>query len=307
MTKRIVIADDDRDLTRVLAQRCRRLGLQVETAADGFEAGFDIFLTWDNRDTPDLIILDVNMPVDDGLSICEELLREPSLALVPVIILTGRSDKATIRRCEELGAYYVFKAGDVWGQLKPIVCELLDIRPDADMGEKPAERKARATKPARITPPVSAPSESHRILWIDDDRDLLEAMKIRLEAHGFAVIPAYTGLQGFLTAIKERPDLIISDYVMPDGYGSYVVRRLKEHYVTSGIPVIVVTGRDVLFRVSDHKDPAMERQFQRIGAECLLSKPIDFDLLLGELRSRLRNPAELRDAMAMAPVGVDGN
>lgn len=300
MKKRVVIADDDRDLVRALARRCRQLGLVVETAADGFEAGFEIFLTWENTNTPDLIILDVNMPVDDGLSICEELLREPSLALLPVIILTGRNDKATIRRCEELGAHYVYKSGDVWEALKPIICELLNLQPETEACPEPAK-----AAPARLKEAGSASrrrtkrraveaggTQKRTILWIDDDRDFLIAMQMRLKPHGFDVLPAETGLQGFLTALKERPDLIITDYVMPEGYGSYVVRRLKEHHLTRLIPVFVVTGRDLQYRVTDRKDPAMERQFRRIGAEGVFTKPVDVQNLMKQIRKRVNMPDE---------------
>src|SRR6185436_9730471 len=105
MKNRIVIADDDKELVKVLARRCRGLGLTVDEATDGFEAAFGLFIAGEPRALPRLAILDVNMPVDDGLSVCEELRREQQLAEMPVIVLTGRKDRGTIQRCQELGAH----------------------------------------------------------------------------------------------------------------------------------------------------------------------------------------------------------
>ncbi|MEX0702373.1 MAG: response regulator [Planctomycetales bacterium] len=121
------MADDDRELVHILRRRCQELGLQVTAANDGFHAACDMFLAGDEGDRFDLIILDVNMPADDGLSLCEEMLREPSLWDVPVIVLTGRTDSGTIRRCEELGASYVLKSGNFWPELEGLIRELLEL------------------------------------------------------------------------------------------------------------------------------------------------------------------------------------
>lgn len=130
MPQRVLIADDDRSLVRVLARRCRDLGLQVETAIDGFHAACTLFLAAEESETEragyDLIILDVAMPDEDGLSIREEMLRESSLRDVPVIVLTGRTDSGTVRRCEELGTWYVPKAGNFWPELEQLIRELLE-------------------------------------------------------------------------------------------------------------------------------------------------------------------------------------
>ncbi len=120
----ILIADDDCDLVKVLSLRCRQLGADVIVAYDAMTA-----LKLIHRERPDLICLDVNMPAGNGLSVCEMIGADESLASIPVIMLTGRADEETIRRCHTLCVYYVLKSQDVWQRMEPIVRELLDLEP----------------------------------------------------------------------------------------------------------------------------------------------------------------------------------
>jgi len=125
MTKKnVLIADDDPQLVDVLAIRVSRLGLEVRTARDAVTA-----LNKVQERVPDLIILDVNMPAGNGLSACEMLATDPRSNKIPVIILTGRQDPETIRRCHDMLAYYVLKCPDVWRRIEPLIYELVDIDP----------------------------------------------------------------------------------------------------------------------------------------------------------------------------------
>lgn len=124
--KYVLIADDDALLVQALKVRCTHLGLKVRTATDGMTA-----LSLIHDEVPDLVFLDIHMPAADGLEVCRKLARGKEVVPIPVIMLTGRTDEPTRRRCEELGAYYVLKAPDAWKQLKPIVTKLLGLQPAA--------------------------------------------------------------------------------------------------------------------------------------------------------------------------------
>ena len=69
--------------------------------------------------------LDVNLPGGNGLSLCEMLCTDDRMADIPKIILTGRSDPDTIRRCHSMCAYYVEKSSDVWERMGPLLIEVL--------------------------------------------------------------------------------------------------------------------------------------------------------------------------------------
>jgi len=118
--KSILIADDDEDIVASLSRRCTNMGLKVATALTAFDALMSI-----RTSLPDVVCLDVNMPAGDGLSICQMLMSDQDSLNLPVIILTGKKDAATVRRCHELKAHYVVKGGDVWGELEPLLREIL--------------------------------------------------------------------------------------------------------------------------------------------------------------------------------------
>jgi DNA-binding response OmpR family regulator len=119
--KSIFIADDDTQLVRALSLRCQTMGLQVRQAYDSVTA-----LSQIHAQLPDFICLDVNLPGGNGLSLCEMLCSDDRTARIPKIILTGRSDPDTIRRCHTMCAYYVEKSPQVWDRVGPLLCELLN-------------------------------------------------------------------------------------------------------------------------------------------------------------------------------------
>jgi two-component system phosphate regulon response regulator PhoB len=83
----------------------------------------------------------------------------------------------------------------------------------------------------------------HRILIVEDERDINDLIGFNLQRAGYEVIKAYDGLEGTELALRERPDLILLDLMIPgrDGYG--VFRELRRDSRTSNTPVIMLTAR----------------------------------------------------------------
>jgi two-component system phosphate regulon response regulator PhoB len=83
----------------------------------------------------------------------------------------------------------------------------------------------------------------HRILIVEDERDINDLIGFNLQRAGYEVIKAYDGLEGTELALRERPDLILLDLMLPgrDGYG--VFRELRRDSRTSNTPVIMLTAR----------------------------------------------------------------
>ncbi len=93
---KVLIVDDDRTLAEVIAFTFKREGYEIILAEDGEAA----YKRWQD-DAPDLIILDVNLPKEDGFSVCKRI-REQSD--IPIILLTVRSDEEDILGGFHLGA-----------------------------------------------------------------------------------------------------------------------------------------------------------------------------------------------------------
>lgn len=85
MSKRIVIADDEAHILRVMSMKLTNAGYEVLTAVDGEEA-----LELCAREKPDLLITDYQMPVMSGLELCKQLRSDEQTRNIPAIMLTAR-------------------------------------------------------------------------------------------------------------------------------------------------------------------------------------------------------------------------
>jgi CheY-like chemotaxis protein len=97
--KCILIADDEESMRKVLAQRLAFWGYTVISAKDGQEA---VELAKTRR--PDLILLDIMMPVLDGLEACRQLKTTPETQRIPVVFVTAKASKDVPVRARQVGA-----------------------------------------------------------------------------------------------------------------------------------------------------------------------------------------------------------
>jgi len=117
-----------------------------------------------------------------------------------------------------------------------------------------------------------------KIMIVDDDPDLRQALRLRLRANKYETVNAVDGYSAIAMAYKERPDLIILDLGLPAGDGFVVLDRLQKDDKLSAIPVIVLTARD---------PQANERRVLRAGAAAFFQKPADNAELLDVIRASL--------------------
>ena len=81
-----------------------------------------------------------------------------------------------------------------------------------------------------------------RILVVDDDPDLVEAISMILKSKHYEVIVAYGGVEGLEKTKTEKPDLIVLDVMMPDKDGYTVCKELKADPLLCEIPVLLLTA-----------------------------------------------------------------
>jgi len=282
----VLIADDEPDFILLLSRLCEKLGLRVLTASDGLDVIMSVL-----RDSPDLLILDINMPGGDGLSVAEKLLHDPKIRPVPVIFCSGRADPETLARCQKLGGHYVTKGADLWPALQSMISSVLGI------GHAKPPASAAPAAAAAVRWQSETPAKLAKILFVDDDEDLLRIVQIRLRACGIEVMTASSAMQGLWTAMKEPPQAIVTDYRMPEGSGEYLIGRLRAVPALSAIPVIVLTAASGGFK----RDHALERRFLgEYGVSAFLSKPLKFDELLEALARHIEFDATVwRKASAL--------
>jgi DNA-binding response OmpR family regulator len=96
---RILVVDDDPSVRRLLSVQIGLAGHEVHIAEDGAAALVEI-----ERETPDVVVLDVMMPVLDGWQVLEHLRAQPAYANLPVLLLTAKDRREDAERSYELGA-----------------------------------------------------------------------------------------------------------------------------------------------------------------------------------------------------------
>lgn len=118
-----------------------------------------------------------------------------------------------------------------------------------------------------------------RILVVDDDHQLLRALRINLKARGYEPILARDGSSALALASRFPPDLVIVDLGLPDIDGVQVVEGIRGW---STVPIIVLSAR--------HEEQAKVRALD-VGADDYVTKPFGMDELLARIRAALRRSA----------------
>jgi two-component system alkaline phosphatase synthesis response regulator PhoP len=131
-----------------------------------------------------------------------------------------------------------------------------------------------------------------RILIIEDERDIVRGLELNLKAEGYEVLAAETGPAGLETALREMPDLVLLDIMLPGMSGLDVCRELRKRHFDR--PVIMLTAR------SAEVDRVVGLE---IGADDYVTKPFGIRELLARIRVRLRRHEGVRPQGAVLRFG----
>jgi CheY-like chemotaxis protein len=201
---RVLVIDDD--------------PLAHETIALQLRQGYNVIGLNDSRlavervreNKPDVIVLDVMMPHQDGWEVLKALKSDPETQAIPVVICSVLPEQ---RLALSLGANeYV---------VKPVSPQAL----------------------RRVIEQFSP--HGGRILAVDDDPDALEIVRRMLGGMAYQVLTAQDGSQGISLALDKQPDVIVLDLMMPGLSGFDVLAKLRADERTKNVPVVVVTAKDL--------------------------------------------------------------
>jgi sigma-B regulation protein RsbU (phosphoserine phosphatase) len=281
---KILLVDDSEANRHMLARRLQRRGFAVVVAADGRQ-GLDAV----RSESPDLILMDLNLPVLDGWQVTRQIKSSPDTTAIPVIALTahamsGDRQKALDAGCDDYDT-------------KPIDLPRLLAKMDALLG-RPASPKgaAVAAVPADRQPPAAATTpengeadagspaaagratEGGRLLVVDDTEANRDMVAQRLTRNGFTVDVAAGGLQALDLLSRHAYDAVLLDVMMPGIDGLEVLRTIRRTHTPTDLPVIMATARGV----SDDVVEALD-----LGANDYVTKPLDFPVVLARVRTQL--------------------
>jgi len=128
-----------------------------------------------------------------------------------------------------------------------------------------------------MEPMVSEATESHRVLVVDDEPNIVDVVSMALRYQGFEVDSAGTGTEALSQVSAFRPDLIVLDIMLPDMEGFEVARRLGAQHAR--VPIVFLTARD------DTNDKV---RGLTLGGDDYVTKPFSLEELVARIRSILR-------------------
>jgi two-component system, OmpR family, alkaline phosphatase synthesis response regulator PhoP len=126
---------------------------------------------------------------------------------------------------------------------------------------------------------------SHKILIVDDEKDILEFLKYNFEKENFKVFTAINGVEGKKVAIKENPDLIILDIMMPGMDGVELCKDLRELPEFENTLIIFLTARG--------EDYSQITGFE-VGADDYITKPVRPRVLIARVNALLKRKTKAK-------------
>lgn len=261
MSARILIIEDNqvnRELIDYLLQAC---GFTTLKAVDGL-IGLDIA----QRERPDLILCDIQMPRLDGIEFARRAKADPRLSDTPLIAVTALAMVGD--------RDYILAQGFDGYITKP-------IDPADFLATVQAFIAARTpcvpAPPPTAHAPLDTPLSPRRILVLDDTPMNLELKRDLLGPKGYTVITTQTAAQAWEAAQASPPDLVISDVSADQGFD--LIQRMQADAALRKVPFIFLTA--------SHWDEDSRQKGLQLGAKRYLTRPIEPTRLLVEIEACL--------------------
>jgi two-component system alkaline phosphatase synthesis response regulator PhoP len=127
---------------------------------------------------------------------------------------------------------------------------------------------------------MSPPSTNHKkILIVEDEKDILQLVKLYLEKEGFRTVSAMTGAEGLRQVKTEHPDLIVLDLMLPEMDGLEVCKRIRLNQDTALLPILMLTAK------AEESDTVIGLE---LGADDYVTKPFSPKALVARVKALLR-------------------
>jgi CheY-like chemotaxis protein/anti-sigma regulatory factor (Ser/Thr protein kinase) len=264
--RRLLVVDDNATNRLILQKHASSWGLSVSAAASGKEA-----LQRVGEEHFDLMILDMQMPEMDGLTLAQEIRKHPSAAETPLIMLTSLGRKP--EGADKLGFSAFLSKPIKPSQLYNSVCEALAKRPSAE--------PAKASKPALFDATLG---DRHplRILIAEDNLINQKVAIGLLKKLGYRADVVANGLEVLEALRRQEYDIILMDAQMPEMDGEQAARIIIERYPRGKRPRLAAVTANAL--------EGDRERFLSIGFDDYISKPIQVEELTRVLQNTVPLP-----------------
>jgi two-component system cell cycle response regulator len=272
MAIRILIIEDHVPNLELIAYLLTAFGHTVLEATDG-RSGLEMA----EREAPDLIICDIQLPDINGYEIASRLKQDVRMRDIPLVAITALAMIGERERALQAGFNGYIS--------KPITPETFVAEVESFLsGEQRARKKNLATAvPDKEVQPTQPMPElvawRATILVVDNTQSNLELARSIFEPSGYRVLLAGDVEEAMTLARQTRPDLVLSDVNMPEASGLELALRIKSDSTLADVPVILISAT----MPRDTRDDVV----LATGASKFLRRPIDPLLLLREIENTL--------------------
>ncbi len=289
---RALVIDDSKPVRSILGRMFGDLGFEVTQACNGREALDQLAAA----PRPDVVTVNRNMPVMDGVSFTEAVRRNPQCHGLPIIMVSGESDPAKIALAKQAGVDdYLVKPLSV----KTLLIALRKLRV-----VPPAKNDSKDTPDRRRAPPRPHPQRVHKVLVVDDSVVIRRTLsKVLNDDPAIEVIAtAADGRIALDTLTQVAADIVLLDVEMPNMDGIEMLRQLRK--TDRNLPVI-------MFSSLTERGAAATLEALMLGADDYVPKPADvnsFDVaqqcIRDELIPRIKQIANRRDSEQTSDSGA---
>jgi PAS domain S-box-containing protein len=205
----VMVVEENDSAADLMTKQLHLAGYRIQHVRNGADA-----LAAMEVNRPNLIVLDVQANDAGGWNLFNELRQAGANDEIPVVLVS--MSEASSSKGITLGS--------------------------VDLMEKPV-RKEMLLQVLERYAPMREQNGIPRVLVVDDDHSAVEFVSANLESKGYAVLRAFNGKDAIELAIRELPDLIILDLMMPEITGFDVVATLRDNSETEAIPIVILTAK----------------------------------------------------------------
>jgi two-component system cell cycle response regulator len=256
MGLKILTVDDSRTIRLIVGKAFKSFDCEVLEASNGVEG-----LAVATKEKPDIIILDITMPIMDGYETLTKLKSDPELKSIPVIMLTAEAGKDNVLRIAKLGVRDYL--------IKPFKEELVIERVGRIIDLKPKGQGQ--VKAKRFDDPLN-------ILVVDDKPAIPEQIRNGLKDTPWTVISKAQSGETIDFCHQTVPEVILLSLSLPESAGFNLFQLLRGNAKTKSVPIF---GMCVKTAVDD------QTKAQQIGFNSIVTKPIDIEDLKSKISRAL--------------------
>ncbi|HEX4343776.1 MAG TPA: response regulator [Verrucomicrobiae bacterium] len=247
--KKILVADDNEGLLRLIFRILTGEGFAVSIAVNGEDAWQKL-----RHESFDLLLTDNEMPHLGGLGLIERIRKEGMQ--LPVVLASGSLSAEATRQYRENPqlqiSAVISKPLNIWDLLKTV---------------RTAIEGTPVTHSAAETSQSGQPLTHNHVLIADDDAVVRSSLAAVLESEGYIVDEASNGNEAVTRAVRHKPDLVLLDLNMPHADGWTAFNQLDR--LTPFLPIIIITAR-----------PNQYQKAVQLGVDAFMEKPLNIPILM---------------------------